>query len=93
MNPIKKLESERQASQTTALQPLLSKKLISITNKLFRSASNTFWAADFVYISKQEIFHLINLGFNKYSRLQRTKYIKFYGLKYVVTLLHKHSWL
>jgi hypothetical protein len=42
LNPINKLESEQQASQTKALLPLLSKKLISTTNKLFRSASNTF---------------------------------------------------
>jgi hypothetical protein len=41
-----------------ALLPLLSKKLISTTNKLFRSASNTFWAADFVYIREQEILPL-----------------------------------
>ncbi len=38
-----------------ALPPLLSKKLISATEILFRSARNTFWAADFVYIREQEI--------------------------------------
>jgi hypothetical protein len=36
-----------------ALLPLLSKILISTTNKLFRSES--FWVADFVYIREQEI--------------------------------------
>ena len=34
---------------------MLSKKLIRRTNKIFRSASNTFKTADFVYISEQEI--------------------------------------
>ncbi len=37
------------------LPPLLSEKLISATKKLFRSARNTFWAADFAYIREQEI--------------------------------------
>ncbi len=50
---LKTTELESQASQTMALLPLLSKILISTTNKLFRSES--FWVADFVYIREQEI--------------------------------------
>jgi hypothetical protein len=67
---LKNTELEWQASQTIALLPLLSKKLISTTNKLFRSASNTFCAADFVYIREQEILpHIKNIY-----------YVCFYGI-------------
>ncbi len=37
------------------LATLLSKNLINLTTRIFRSASNTFGTADFVYISEQEI--------------------------------------
>jgi hypothetical protein len=39
-----------------ALPEILSKKLISATNIIFRSASNTFWAAHFVYIIEQKYY-------------------------------------
>ena len=40
------------------LATLLSKNLINLTTKIFRSASNTFGTADFVFISEQEILPL-----------------------------------
>ena len=40
---------------------LPAKKLISLTNKIFRSASNTFLTSDFVCIGEQEILPLKSL--------------------------------
>jgi hypothetical protein len=37
------------------LATLQAEKLIRRTNKIFRSASNTFWPTNFVYIREQEI--------------------------------------
>ncbi len=34
---------------------LQAKKLIKWTNKIFRSASNTFWTTNFVYKREQEL--------------------------------------
>ncbi len=44
-----------------AASALVSKNLISTTNKLFRSASNTFKKADFVYLGEQEISPLFKI--------------------------------
>jgi len=44
--------------RSLAAGALVSKNLISTSNKLFRSASNTFKEADFVYLREQEILPL-----------------------------------
>jgi len=51
---------------------LVSKKLISTANKYFRSASNTFKNADFVYIREQEILPHLQLAMKKYNTINNS---------------------
>jgi len=51
-----------QVSTSVAAWVLVSKNLISTANKFFRSASNTFYKAYFVYIREQEILPQTNLA-------------------------------
>ncbi len=51
---------------------MVSKNLISTSNKIFRSANNTFKKADFVYLREREILPLLILLTDSYTTGDQT---------------------
>jgi hypothetical protein len=63
------------------LVTLLSKNLINLTTKIFRSTSNIFWTEDFVHMSEQEILPLKVIPKRRQNCLENPKRATFYKIK------------